>query len=411
MLIGITHPAFDAIGGAEILIARYAAFLRDAGHRVRIVTEKFNHDAWSDLSAFTDVHAVSRRRLDNLSFPRTYPKLGRRAARHARVLAEADVVIGGNFPGNVVAAHVRNGTSSIWTCMEPSHRLHMHQTLSALSARAAALPRDDDPGALRFAREEFAKSDAIMARVGEVPAQKRADLDAVARIARIIAISEYSAANVRAIYGRTPDAVMYPTVTDPGLPLRTNGMSRSGLRVLAHGRLWIIKNFDTVIRGFAQFAARHDGEHELHIVGTGSDSERLATIAQELGLGASVRFHGFLPADELARVYAHCDVMALLPLDEPFGMVFPEAALRGLLLVGPDHGGPMEILDGGRLGITVDAFTPEPLAEALEELWRMPEAEVRARRVKAAEACRSRYSASATLPVLLSHVEALAGLR
>jgi len=46
------------------------------------------------------------------------------------------------------------------------------------------------------------------------------------------------------------------------------------------------------------------------------------------------RFHGFLPEAELRRVYEACQVMATLPLDEPFGMVLPEAAVRGLLLAG-----------------------------------------------------------------------------
>ena len=408
MLIGITHPAFDAIGGAEILIARYASFLRDAGHRVRIVTEKFDHQRWSGLAAIADIRVEPRRRFDSIGLPFTYPKLGRRARRHARAIEEADVVLGGNFPGNVVASNVRNGSSSIWTCMEPTHRLHPKEVLPTLYARTEAPPREDDPGAVHFERREFQKSAMIMARGGEVPSQRRADLEAVARLARIIAISGFSAANVRKIYGRTPDAVMYPTVTDPGMPMRATGMSPTGLRVLSHARLWITKNFDTVIRGFAQFAAQNPGRHELHIVGTGSDGPRLEQVVRQLDLGESVRFHGFLPADKLAEVYAHCDVMALLPIDEPFGMVFPEAAMRGLLIIGPDHGGPVEILEAGRLGWNVDAFTPEPLAHALEEAWRLPDAEVKARREKAADACRRRYAASATLPTLLSHVEALA---
>jgi glycosyltransferase involved in cell wall biosynthesis len=96
--------------------------------------------------------------------------------------------------------------------------------------------------------------------------------------------------------------------------------------------------------------------------------------------------------------------MALLPADEPFGMVYPEAAQRGLLLIGPDHGGPVEILDGGALGWTVDIFSPEPLAEAFAEAWRLPAHEVTRRRERAAAACHDRYGPHATLPALLAQL-------
>ena len=87
-----------------------------------------------------------------------------------------------------------------------------------------------------------------------------------------------------------------------------------------------------------------------------------------------------------------------------YDMVFPEAAQRGLLLIGPDHGGPLEILDGGALGWALDIFSPEPLADALAEASRLPAHEVARRRERAATACRDRYGPRATLPVLLAQL-------
>jgi glycosyltransferase involved in cell wall biosynthesis len=179
-------------------------------------------------------------------------------------------------------------------------------------------------------------------------------------------------------------------------------MSRDGLRVLVHTRLEELKNVEMVLLGFSVFMKRYPGAHELHVVGRGPHGLRLRETAQRMRLGGVVRFHGFLDEAALSRVYARCDVMALLPPDEPFGMVYPEAAQRGLLLIGPDHGGPVEILDGGALGWTVDIFSPEPLAEAFVEAWRLPDAEVTRRRERAAAACRARYGPDATLPALLA---------
>jgi glycosyltransferase involved in cell wall biosynthesis len=69
-------------------------------------------------------------------------------------------------------------------------------------------------------------------------------------------------------------------------------------------------------------------------------------------------------------------------------------------VVGPDHGGPREILDDGRLGWTVDPLAPEALADALAAVWRLPHAEADRRRLALDRACRARYAPAAVLPAL-----------
>jgi glycosyltransferase involved in cell wall biosynthesis len=111
-------------------------------------------------------------------------------------------------------------------------------------------------------------------------------------------------------------------------------------------------------------------------------------------------------AAEVDAISASCDVFALLPFDEPFGMVFPEAAVRGLLLVGPDHGGPVEILDGGGLGFVADPFSPDSVADAFSRIHAMSDAEVDRRRMEASAACLSRFSEETIGPEM---ARALAG--
>jgi glycosyltransferase involved in cell wall biosynthesis len=82
-----------------------------------------------------------------------------------------------------------------------------------------------------------------------------------------------------------------------------------------------------------------------------------------------------------------------VPLDEPFGLVFPEAMARGLLALGPDHGGPAEILDHGALGEIVDPLDPDAIAVGFARIRRLSDAEVEKRRVAADAACRARYGA------------------
>ena len=194
--------------------------------------------------------------------------------------------------------------------------------------------------------------------------------------------------------------MVYPIVRFPARGRSRAGLDRSrGLQILAHARLDAAKNLDHVLRGFALYRPRAAGA-QLHVVGIGDQAPKLRRLARRLGLGQSIQFHGFLPVSELEHVYSACDVFALTPLDEPFGMVFPEAAARGLLLVGPNHAGPNEILDGGRLGWTCDPFAPESLAETFERVAACSDAEIDARRNKTDESCRSRFSEAAIGPQL-----------
>lgn len=215
----------------------------------------------------------------------------------------------------------------------------------------------------------------------------------------IFAISEFSRDNARRIYGRCGEEVVYPIVRFPEGGHARAGLDRGGLKVLVHSRLEILKNIDTVIRGFSQFQRSHPGSF-LHVVGEGSAAGSLKDLAAELLPDEAFSFHGYLPTGELKAVYEQCDVFALLTLDEPFGMVYPEAAAKGLLLIGPDHGGPFEILEGGRIGWCVDAFSPEGLCQALEEVWALPDAEVQKRRIEADRVCRARFSEETIAPLL-----------
>jgi glycosyltransferase involved in cell wall biosynthesis len=192
---------------------------------------------------------------------------------------------------------------------------------------------------------------------------------------------------------------VYPIVRFPEGGLTRRSIDRDRLQVLVHTRLEVLKNVDTVIRGFARYHAGHPGS-ALHIVGDGPARARLEALATDLLSPTACTLHGYLQQDELRALYERCDVLALLPLDEPFGMIFPEAAARGLLLIGPDHGGPLEIFEGGNLGPCVDPFDPAAVAEALQEVGDLSPSEVSRRRVEADRSCRARFSSSVVVPKL-----------
>lgn len=402
MRLTLFHPSFLTVGGAELLAASQVAWLRAQGVEVRVVTFGFDAARWGGRFDGIPVTIVAGRHWSDLLVAnRPLAKLRRRARRAAPALRDADRVLASNYPCSAMLGEAGSAARRVWQCNEPPKSLHVRGANPVLTARVEATAgRGPEDVCAPFARK-LAEHDRARARGAAVEELAAFDVDRVSRLDEIFAISAFSRDNARRIYGRCSEEVVPPMVRFPDAVAPRAGLDRSGLQVLVHSRLERPKNIDTVLRGFARFREAGCARARLHVVGEGGHRARLEALAVELRAAEAIRFHGFLGDAELRRVYAACDVMALLPIDEPFGMVYPEAAAHGLLLVGPDHGGPMEILEGGALGWVCDAFSPEALADALSRVWALGDAEADRRRADADRACRARYSADAVGRLLL----------
>ncbi|HYQ01106.1 MAG TPA: glycosyltransferase family 4 protein [Polyangiaceae bacterium] len=398
MPIGLFHPAFRGIGGAEVLVASWARHMKEVGVDARVVTLDFDEQRWR--SSFSDIPLSVTARpswLDWFSGQRR--KFERAVPRIEAALSDCSAVLASNFPTNAMlgAANVR--AKRVWYCHEPQRDYHFVATRPRLHEHVHSAPGGSSDVERSYVRRLAKYEQALRKRSFEEVVQF--DLENTAKLAAVLANSEYCRDNVQRVYGRNDVSVVYPMVRFPARRARSRtGLDRSGLKILTHSRLDVAKNLDTVIRAFSNVLPELP-RSELHVVGVGPHKAQLEKLALELGVAHTVRFHGYLSDAELDRVYDACDVFALLPVDEPFGLVFPEAAARGLLLVGPDHGGPLEILDGGRLGFTCDPFSPGAVAEAFRRIWRLTDAEVDARRVAADDACRARFSAGVIGPQIL----------
>ncbi|HLP30693.1 MAG TPA: glycosyltransferase family 4 protein [Geothrix sp.] len=405
MRVAVFHPAFESVGGAEILAAAQAAFYRDQGVAPDLVTLGYDANRWASRLTGIPIRVVVKRHWTDLF--RGWGRIGKlqaRGRRAADILGDYDVVVAHNFPASTMLGAAPIRARKIWQCNEPPRGIHLREANPILTARVEAVGGDCLDEATRQFQNVLAKHDRSMGRSSTALARRTFDLASAGKLDQIYAISEFSRDNARRIYGRCDEQVIYPIVRFPQGGRNRQGLERSVRRVLVHSRLEVLKNIDTVIRGFGAFARRSPVPCELHVVGEGPCRERLEALARASCPRDSVTFHGYLSEDDLRRVYEACDAFALLTLDEPFGMVYPEAAAKGLLMVGPDHGGPREILDDGRLGWTIDAFSPDALGEALAEIWSLDDAEVDRRRSAADAACRDRFGMAAIGPKLLSLV-------
>jgi glycosyltransferase involved in cell wall biosynthesis len=400
MRVAFFHPHFKGVGGAEVLITSQARFLVEQGHEVRLVSDIREPERWRSALqgvAYTDFQIYQK----SLWYLPRSVRIERALPRALAELRGSDAVIAHNFPSCTLLGMGQAdlpGVNSAWYCNEPNRQLHLSASTPNLHARVQAVP------AISAAERAYKRKLRVYELLMSTPLgrQTRAlDLRHSSQVSLICANSQYTRDNIRRIYQRDDAHVIPPIIRFPAAGRARTGIDRTrGLQVLAHSRLDPIKNLDHVLRGFALYAQAAPGA-QLHVVGVGTQRRELERLSRTLGVRAAVRFHGFLPQPELERVYDACDVFALTTLDEPFGMVFPEAAARGLILVGTNHAGPMEILDGGALGYVCDPFAPQALAEQLQRIAAETDANIDALRVRAAAAHVSRYSASTVGAMLL----------
>jgi glycosyltransferase involved in cell wall biosynthesis len=399
------HRALDVVGGAEVLLADQARFFQRAGAHVRIRTLVYDPESWDPRLDGVPVDAWFRATKGAVR-PKLTRTLGR--ARLDWLLAElerADVALALGFPLSAALGAARSSTPRVWHCLEAPRWLHPEASNPYLAAHHDRAPLRHGP---HYYRTSLASPIGALPFIGRRrPSQVAEDRQGVLGLSAVWALSEYTRDSVLRIYPSVTAEVLPPIVSFPE-PLRSKEpIARAGLRVMTVTRLEWVKNLDTLLDGFARYRQRTDPHATLSVVGTGSALPSLKELAQGLGIGQAVTFHGFLSDAELAALSAKCDVFACIPLDEPFGLVFPEAIARGLLAVGPDHGGPAEILDHGKLGELVDPLEPDSVAGGLARIRRLTDSEVDRRRALADEACRQRYSVDVVGARMLSLLASL----
>jgi len=142
------------------------------------------------------------------------------------------------------------------------------------------------------------------------------------------------------------------------------------------GRLQRWKRVELAIRALPAIRARVPGVR-LRVIGDacpGLDEDypdQLRAEARALGVADCVDFTGHV--DDGPAAIADLDVLVHCAEVEPFGLVVVEAMLRGVPVVAPAEGGPLETLRDGTDGILVDAKDTDALAAAVVRLAGDPE--------------------------------------
>ena len=134
------------------------------------------------------------------------------------------------------------------------------------------------------------------------------------------------------------------------------------------------KNIDGLLRAFALLRRMHPQPCSLAIAGKPYADYRLPEqLAENLGLGQSVRFIDYVPDADLPRLYQAAQVFVLLSHYEGFGLPALEAMASGTPVVAARRTSLPEVV--GTAGLCVEPDEPEPAAQAIlqamgDDAWR-----------------------------------------
>lgn len=143
--------------------------------------------------------------------------------------------------------------------------------------------------------------------------------------------------------------------------------------LLTVARLISRKGHRAVLQALSKIAPELPQVHYL-IAGKGPEEGTLRKLVDNLGLSKRVTFAGYVPSNQLPRLYNLGDIMVMPNREdsggdvEGFGMVFLEASAAGKPVIGGRTGGAIEAIVEGKSGFLVDPNNVEELAAVLHRL-------------------------------------------
>lgn len=113
------------------------------------------------------------------------------------------------------------------------------------------------------------------------------------------------------------------------------------LRIIWIGTIEPWKALSIALRAFAMAQAELTSEREihLHIVGNGSEMEKMKNEAASLGIKSSTTFHGALPLKQTQQLMAASDILVFSSIKDTSGNVVLEAMSMGKPVVCINHQG------------------------------------------------------------------------
>lgn len=177
----------------------------------------------------------------------------------------------------------------------------------------------------------------------------------------LIAVSQSLAKSIEQHFGLTVQIIHNIVDTDS---VEFAPCPHNGFVFVSIGSLIKQKGFDVLIRAFSVFKGQNV---TLQIVGGGPLKSKLQKEITDLQLNDQVSLLGHKSRAEISRILNQSDAFVLASQGETFGVVYIEAMMAGLPIIGTRCGGPEEFVYENN-GILVPVNDCDKLSKALIEM-------------------------------------------
>lgn len=375
MRIAMIHTPFWGRAGGERQILRLAIELQKLGHEAEIFTSAINTTSYPEFFARVKVNVIPyplAGKLPSTLAPQVAtPKIqqkplegvkrasGREWMRRIvgrqyytsevpsmlnlgrKIPKGFDIINNHNFPTEWAAffAKKRLKVPVVWMCNEPPYWFFMPEYRKGLS---------------RINWPLFELLDKVSASY----------------IDRIMVLSHVSARYINEAYNRSAtvvrtgvDAELFHKAS--GDELRKKYDLEGKFVMLFVGGSRYARRTD-VIKALYHLSKNH-GEVRL-ILDIAREREMLTSLSQKLAVRDKVLFLYSTSDEELAKVYAACDVFVYPSSLSPWGLVVTEAMAAAKPVIVSKEVGTSEIIQNGVNGIVIDCAQPEEIAKQIEML-------------------------------------------
>lgn len=188
----------------------------------------------------------------------------------------------------------------------------------------------------------------------------------------IICNSEYTANDLMKYYGISGDKVevTYPAALPQYRPHDdvdlTSIQKQYGLEhpyILYVGTIEMRKNIGLMLQAFAHIKRNRGIRHQMLLVGRVRENFEVEKIIRKLGLSQDVVLAGYVPDDDMPRLYSAADLCVYVSLYEGFGLPPLEAMRCGTPVVVSNVTSIPEVV--GDAGIMVDPYNVDEIAAGL----------------------------------------------
>lgn len=142
--------------------------------------------------------------------------------------------------------------------------------------------------------------------------------------------------------------------------------NENNMNIISVGEIFKRKNQLTTIKVAEYLKTKYDVNVNLTFVGKIRDKEYYKKLLFEHKV--SVKFHDFVPKEQLIELYRNNDIFILPSFQETFGLVYPEAMSQGLPVIYTKGQGFYEQFNEGYIGYGVDPNNIQDIVERVVDI-------------------------------------------